>query len=208
MQDINNNLLRDNISKLMNSAKISQNALGKNIGMSQSNFSRAMSYNSKQCFTLAQIYKIAQYFNVSIDSLVGNTKSGKKSSEKEICQILTSLIEQRTLVRIDFERPEEVITPVVNYKGIPETETSTENTKYNAFIFPNFYDPGPLDRFTEDQLEDFRSDVYYGGNHDNSNKRINSFFDKYFQIYDMYTHNQITEEFFHEIVDKFLEDLQ
>ena len=52
-----------------------------------------------------------------------------------------------------------------------------------------------------------RSDVYYNGNHDEANKRINAFFEKYFQIYEMYLRNQITEELFHEITEKFLDDL-
>ena len=75
------------------------------------------------------------------------------------------------------------------------------------FIFPNFFDVGPLDRYTEDQIDNLQSDLYYNGNQDESNMRINHFFERYLKIYDMYLHNQMDENLFDEIVSKFLADL-
>ena len=206
MQNPNIDAMNDIIRQLMETNNIGQQELAKVIDMTQPNFSRAISKKHKQCFTLVQVYKIAQYFNISIDYLLGNDKSS--NSEKEICILFTSLLENRKLVKIDTSREEEIYTPYTRWDGVPDTEIEKRNVSYPAFIFPKHYDIGPIDRYTKDQLDDFRSDIYYGGNSDSSNIRINEFFEKYFQIYDMYLSAQITEDFFHEITKKFLDDLK
>lgn len=207
MQILNIDILNQNILKLMKEKELTQEQLGSAIGMSQSNFSRAINKKDAQCFTLEQVYNIALYFNVSVDYLLGNDQTNN-SSEKEICTLFTSLLEKRKLVKIDTEREEEIFTPFTRYDGVPDTDVSKKKISYQAFVFPNYYDPGPLDRYTDDEIEDLRSDIYHGGNHDNSNKRINTFFEKYFQIYEMYLHDQITKGLFHEIINKFLDDLK
>lgn len=207
MSNLNIDILNQNIQTLMEQEGLTQQQLAEKIDMSQPNFSRAFNNKGGQRFTLEQICKIADHFQVSIDFLLGFEKPTNKLSEKEICTLFTSLLEQRKLVKFDISREEEIYTPYKTFDGYPDCDTEKKHIQYNGFLFPSYFDIGPTDRYTEDQLDDFQSDILYGGNSDESNKRINAFFDRYFQIYDMYLHNQITKEFFHEIVDKFLADL-
>lgn len=208
MCKMNYNIIITNINSLMKEGNITQTQLASEIGMSQPNFSRAICPATKQHFTLEQIYKIAQRFNVSLDFLFGIDNNPSASSEKDICKLITSLIENRKLIHVDFKREEEILTPIHSPNGIPDCEKTSSIINYNAFLFPNYFDPGPLDRYTEYQIDDYQSDMYYNGNQDESNMRINSFFEKYFKLYELYTHNQISEEMFHEIIEKFLTDLQ
>lgn len=207
MRNLNIDILIQNIQSLMDKDNLTQQQLADAIGMSQSNFNRAINNKDGQRFTLEQVCNIANHFNVSVDCLLGFEKESTKKSEREICSLFTSLLEQRKLIKVDTSREEEIYTPFVLFNEPPDFMREKKTVHYPAFFFPSYIDVGPLDRFTDEQIEEFRSDIYYNGNHDEANKRINAFFEKYFQIYEMYLRNQITEELFHEITEKFLDDL-
>lgn len=207
MRNLNIEMLKTRIYNLMQENRITQETLSDAIGMTQPNFSRALSLTNSQCFTVEQIFKIAQYFDVSVDYLLDNVKPMDKKSERDICKFFTALLEKRTLVKVDFTRNEEIATPDFS-EGYPDSRITHEDISYHAFIFPKNTDPGPLDRFDEDQIDNLHSDYLYFGSKDESNCRINAFFDRYLQIYDMYVRNQMTEELFHEIAEKFMDDLK
>lgn len=208
MQNLNIDILTQRINDLRNKKNITQETLAKEIGMSQPNFNRAINQKNGQRFTLEQVFKIAQYFEVSVDYLLGNNKPSDKKTEKDICAFFTNLLEQRKLVKVPFSREEEIDTPYTSPTGNPDCSFEKKKISYDAFIFPKHFDPGPLDRFDEERIDDLRSDILYYGNSDESNKRINSFFAKYFQIYEMFLHAQMSEELFHEITEKFMADLE
>ena len=203
MQNLDIPMLKQRVYNLMQEKRITQEALASEIGMTQPNFCRAISFKNSQCFTLEQIFKIAQYFDVSVDYLLGNIKPKERSTEREICELFTDLIEKRTLVKVDYSREEEIYTPTCR-----DCEITKKQVSYNAFIFPSYLDPGPLDRFDEEQIDNLKYDVLYSGNSDDSNIRINTFFAQYFQFYELFVHNQIGEDLFHEITKKFLDDLK
>lgn len=207
MQNLNIDMLKDNIRNLMQENRVTQETLSSAIGMTQPNFSRAISPEKKQCFTLEQVFKIAQFFDISVDSLVGNEKPVTTESEKDICSLLTALLEKRKLIRVEHKRVEEIATPVA-IDGYPDVFVEKKEYVYDAFIFPRCTDVGPLDRFTEDQIDDLQMDYNCGGNIDESNTRINEYFQKFFNIYDLYLHNHISEEMLHEITEKFMSDLK
>ena len=207
MQNLNTDILSSRITSLMQEKKINQADLAAEIDMTQPNFSRAINNKNGQCFTLEQVYKLAQYFEVSVDYLLGNTKPANKQSEKDICEFFISLIESRKLVTIEHTREEEIYTPIYRDR-LPDCDITKEQVTYTSFLFPSYFDPGPLDRLDEDQIDNLRQDVLFGGNNDDSNIRINAFFTRYLQIYNMFVHNQMKEELFHEITKKFLDDLQ
>ena len=65
------NILKRNIKELLKNKNITQQQLAQTIGMSQSNVSKALSEGDKKCFTVEQIYSIADHFGVSIDWMLG-----------------------------------------------------------------------------------------------------------------------------------------
>lgn len=89
--DYDFSILNKNIKELMErqNPKLTQLDLADIIDSTQSRVSKVLSNNSKDCFTLEQIIKIAEYFNVSIDELLGTTKNRQLS----MADILTLLCE-------------------------------------------------------------------------------------------------------------------
>lgn len=207
MQKLNTKIILEKIQSLMERDGYNQSQLADKLGMTQPNFNRAFNNKNGQFFTLEQMYKISQVFNVSIDYLIGVEKPTPTSTEKEICLLFTSLLKQRKLVKMEISRKEDIYTPFSMYDHYPELHREQHTIAYPAFVFPNFFDVGPLDRYTEEQIDNLQSDLYYNGNQDESNMRINHFFERYLKIYDMYLHNQMDEDLFDEIVSKFLADL-
>lgn len=206
MQNLDIDRLTANIYNLMQSSNTTQVKLANAIGMTQSNLSRALSSKEGQCFTLEQVYKISQYFNVSVDFLLGEEKPAI-STEREICELFTQLIEKRQLICTKTPHEDEVYTPYMNERLDIDCNIENITIEYASFHFPNYENPGPLDRFTESEIDEMRDTALWGGNAHNANQQINGFFEKYLQIYEMYLHNHLSEELFHEITGKFLDDL-
>ena len=76
-------ILKRNISSLMENHKpeVTQEELGKVTGLSQPNISKLLSEKNKSCFSLAQLIAIADYFEVSLDSLIGRNLDNVKQKK-------------------------------------------------------------------------------------------------------------------------------
>ena len=72
MSEMNKELLKANIRKLLEERGVTQAELAEITGMSQPNVSKALNPKDKKCFTVDQLFAIAQHYGVSIDELVGN----------------------------------------------------------------------------------------------------------------------------------------
>lgn len=203
MSYLNKSILTTNIEALRKEQGLSQTEFAERIGTSQPNYSRAISENTSQCFTTEQLYNIATEFNVSIDSLFGLSQ---KHTDHEICSLFTSLLEQRKLIKVDFTREEWVYTPF-EIDGYPDCNREKKSVNYPAFIFPNHHDPGPLEAFSEDQLEDMEHNALCFGNADESNQRINSFFDKFLSLYEIYLAKKIPDDAYRKVIEEFLNEL-
>ncbi|MBR7085285.1 MAG: helix-turn-helix transcriptional regulator, partial [Oscillospiraceae bacterium] len=73
MSELNFDLLEKNIRILIQNQHITQQKLAEITGMTQANVSKALNPHENKHFTLEHIYRISQYFGISIDKLVGNT---------------------------------------------------------------------------------------------------------------------------------------
>ena len=69
MQEYDIDIMKRNISTLMDKHNISQTTLALEIGVAQSRISRIL--NGKDAFTIPQLVKIAKRFHVSVDDLLG-----------------------------------------------------------------------------------------------------------------------------------------
>lgn len=103
MLDMENYLiiLKRNISSLMENHKpeVTQEELGKVTGLSQPNISKLLSEKNKSCFSLAQLIAIADYFEVSLDSLIGRNLDKVKQKKSTMQDIISALFE---LEKVDF----------------------------------------------------------------------------------------------------------
>ena len=91
MSELNFDLLQENIRELLKKHDLTQRELAEIAGMSQGNLSKALNPDEKKQFTLEQQYRIAQYFGVSIDELVGNTVPAEiTTGPRSVLSILSS----------------------------------------------------------------------------------------------------------------------
>ena len=83
MSKFNRDILNQNIEIQLKKKNINKSKLAEILGMSQPNVSKALNPNKKKCFTLEQVINIADYFNVTIDSLVGSTYAAFKEAVEQ-----------------------------------------------------------------------------------------------------------------------------
>lgn len=122
MPDGNYEMLVKNIEMLMQNKSMIPAVLICETGIAQSQVIKALNLTQKTQFTFEQIWTIADYFNVSIDYLVGRKSATiitEQSSNKEICKFLTQLVESETItcpeIRIKEDMYEEVVEPHSGY---------------------------------------------------------------------------------------------
>lgn len=95
-------ILKRNIINLMKDHKpeVTQGKLGEITGLSQSNISKRLSEKDKSCFSLVQLISIADYFEVSLDSLIGRNLDDMKQKKATMQDVISALFE---LEKVDFE---------------------------------------------------------------------------------------------------------
>lgn len=113
-------ILNNNIKKLMKENSMSQNALSeaisKTVSLHQSRISACFNEDTSESFTLEQIVAIADFFKVSVDSLLGvsSHEMQKQLTARDICKLIATIINN--------------------------TDVSLQNDTYDqALIFPELY---------------------------------------------------------------------
>lgn len=198
MTKTNFKILKENIRRLMEENNVTQTKLGEIIGMSQSNVNKCLNIqDDSRCFTLNQICKIADYFEQSIDELVGRSQMAPFPSPKFICELFMKLISHYNIVHFDHEVTEKV---EVCY-SIDDEHFEDKKVKYDAFYFPNYiYAPPYFDEF---RLEELNNEVRVDGNELHDNIKINQFLQKFIDafekrdsgVYDEETYNILVEAY-------------
>ena len=79
--------------------EVTQEELGKITGLSQPNVSKRLSEKDKSCFSFIQLLAIADYFEVSLDSLIGRNLDNVKQKKSTMQDIISALFE---LEKVDF----------------------------------------------------------------------------------------------------------
>ena len=210
MTDNNYNILIENIETLMRNKNINQATLIRETGIPQSQMSKALNRSQKNQFTFEQIWAIADYFKVTIDSLVGRKADDTKDAElsnKEICKIMMRLIESESINYTDVEVEEDMYTEV-NWptNGYPYEYSKGKNT-YRMFFFANYLDPD-VTNCAQEQLDELEFDFSTQGNLDKKHREINDFFVYYFKLYDLLKHNDLEREIFDQAISAKLETLK
>lgn len=73
--------------------EVTQEELGKITGLSQPNVSKRLSEKDKSCFSFIQLIAIADYFEVSLDSLIGRNLDNIKQKNTTMQDIISALFE-------------------------------------------------------------------------------------------------------------------
>ena len=206
MQEFDVNILKRNVNDLLRNNHVTQQQLADAIGSIQSNVSKALSLKDKKCFTVEQIFAIADYFGVSIDWLVGYETARKKTvSQKAIAAFVAELLENGTMKSAAVTIEEEVYTSVINSHGFPDSESEKKKVVYNSLFFPDYWYPS--DRAHDEvSMDEFALEMFQDGN-ETKNFPLNEFLGKYLSILALYKKGQLSEEPYRIVLKDYLAQL-
>lgn len=203
MPNYNNDILIQNVRKLMEDNNITQQQLADILDMSQSNVSKALSASDKKNFTLDQVAGIAKHFQVSIDMLVGNYHAQDRDIKpRAICEYLVRLIEHDDIKVFNHPVEEDIYS--IDYDSRTYEQSCTHEKKtvnYDAFYFPAYwYIPDDVSALEYNKLV---AEMTQCGN-DTIHYQTNKFLHQFLQIYKLYKQNALEEETYRTVVSDLL----
>lgn len=204
MPNMNFDIMKSNIRSLMSSRNMTQEALGKEISMSQSNVNKCLKLgDGSRSFTLEQVCKIADVFGTSVDDLLGRQEESKSYSAEAICRLFSSLIRNYQIVHFDHTVEEEVWVPFVN--GY-DPDISKKNVTYDAFYFPNYITPPEY--FDDHRLWDLEDEARNAGNDLPGNISINNFLHRFLDAFEKYDSGDQNKDDFDILVNAYYQILK
>lgn len=207
MTNYDDNILIQNIHKLMKDNNITQQQLADILCMSQSNVSKALSKSDKKSFTLDQVVGIAKHFHVSIDMLIGNVQAQDHDiSPRAIGEYFVRLIEHKDINIFKHPVEEEIYS--VDYDpitGYPNCIHQKKIVNYNAFYFPAYwYVPEGI---SDHETSELYSEMTSCGNN-TRHYQTNKFFHQFLQIHKLYEQKALEEETYRTVVADLLKHLK
>lgn len=201
------NILKRNIKTLMKDKNITQEKLANALGMIQSNVSKALNENDSKCFTVMQIFKIAEYFDVSIDWLVGKEKkSSFDISNKSIAFVISELLKNDKITFFEHEATEYAFVPDYDESDFLNSYKQEKiKSKYYAFYFHNYWQlPNNANDIEEYEYHEECSQI---GNDTNYNK-LNEFIKVFIELKKSYDAKAFSKEAFDSIVLSLINGMQ
>ena len=208
MSKFNQDILERNIRELLKNKSMTQQQLADAIGMSQSNISKALSEGDKKCFTVEQIYSIADLFGVSVDWMLGyETAKQISTGPRAVGAFLAELLSAKNAKCAPVEVHETVYDAEHSWRnGYSECKVLEQDNTYLAIYFPNYWDPGESAK-TEEEFAELYSEATQCGN-DTKNTPLNQFLQKYVSILKVFQDGQISEEAYKIVLRDYLSQLR
>lgn len=196
-------ILKRNISMLMEQASMSQQDLADLLGMTQSGVSKCLKPDDEsRRFTLEQVCRIADHFNVSLDDLVGIKPADRKLSSREICSFIVALFESHIVKNATIEKSEVIYTPAPPNQIYGDRQD--RDVPYNALYFPGYYlldDDDPSISVADWDV------IQYEGNELSQNTEINNFLQKFIDAFDKYETGVYDEEAYRILLEAYFKIL-
>ena len=196
MQNYDIDILKKNVRSLMDEHGTKQEELAQYLEMSQSNVSKALSLKDKKCFTLEQTCRISDYFHVSVDRLVGKRTEYSAADNREIAEMLVTLIESGAVSFDEISMKEHVYTPGYPQGNIVESD---RDMVYPSLFFRNYWTPKLVNDEDGSEMVELQT---YGNT--TRNYPINEFLRKFIQIYTVYKRGELFEETYKAVVQDYL----
>jgi len=227
MPNLNLKIPRENISRLMEEQRISQNQLAETLGYTQPNICKYL--KSSTTIPLDFLYDVADHFGVTMDYLCQDHSNQPKvepvttleevpyvSPLIAVCNGLADIFKHAAISIKEIECQEVVYVEAIDDDGIDTgfyyrkrgvlgIDTDPFN-KYQAIYFSN-YDPVDGKGLTREEYEDYMSDIEHGGNTNTINCTINAFLRQLVDLYTIYQNGSIKKESYIDAIDRNLNDI-
>ena len=133
----------ERIESLM--GNMSQEKFGEIIGCQQAKVSSLLSRAGKKRFTVEELEKIADHFNVSVDFILGRDKKEKKKekrlSPREFCEILLDLLESPYPWDTCKVKVQDTLVQYLSKTHEPVEIRKNVEKEYPAIVFSMYPDP-------------------------------------------------------------------
>ena len=195
MQNFDIDILKRNVQKLMDEHGTKQEELADYLGMSQPNVSKALNLKYKKCFTLEQACRISDFYNVSVDYLVGKRTTYSAANNREIVDLLITLIESGKVSFSEVNMTEQVYPEPFPHES---SDPYNKEMQYPALFFRDYWLPGE-----EDVDGSQFADILAGGN-STGNYSVNDFLRKFIQVYTLRQKGDLYDETYKAVVHDYL----
>lgn len=207
MPELNFELLQTNIHALIEKHKLTQQKFAEIVGMTQANVSKALNPNEKKQFTIDQVYRISQYFHVSIDELTGNKAAEKSTvSPRAVLAFLVELLRTDKARVTTLEKKDEVFDISYGVHG-PSCSHIYLDVEYPAIYFPGHFEFDGMYDYETEEAQELYSEFSQCGN-ETPFYEMNDIIKKLLPMIELYKNKEIPEEAFQMIVDGYLKQLR
>lgn len=207
MSKFDQNILKRNIRDMLKNKNMTQQQLAEAIEMSQSNVSKALSEGDKKCFTVEQIYSIADHFGVSIDWMLGyETAERITTGPRAIGSFLAELLSSKVAKCATVEVHDTIHTFGYDARNEYDYKTLEQDNSYLAIYFPNYWNPSDYAK-TDKELQELYDEARGCGN-DTKNIPLNQFLQKFLSILKVFQDDQISEEAYKIVLRDYLSQLR
>lgn len=205
MSNYNSDILIENIKSHMSKKGITQEKLAEKLGMSQSNVSKALSTKDKKSFTLDQVVGIAKFFNVSVDSLIGESRNTDISlTPRSIATFIARMIEDGKAELISYKK-EEDIYEIDGFDYMPEAKHYTKEFNYPGLYLPSYwYIPSDI---PYDEAAMLQQEISQVGN-DTAMLEVNKFLKQFHEIHSIYKSHGLSDETYRSVLSDMLSHLR
>lgn len=204
-------ILIENIEKMITERNIKATKLARETDIAQPKMSRCLNRMGDTNFSIEDICRIADYFEVSVDFLMGRNKTKSDPvSNKEICRQMMRLIESGAVTVIEKDAEEDAYLPI-EYPADEVTypyEYKKIVSKYKMFYFSNYDqlpDPEGLDELERDEICE---DCLINGTENEKGEELNSFLDYYLKFLDLYKKNNLPRDMFDTAIEDRLNQMK
>jgi len=176
--------------------------LKEGVSFNQPTLSAWTKSDSAPCPTVEKLMVLADYFDVSIDWLVGHkNKSSYKPGLYDFCKYISDIFENFSDIRFcTITKEEQTFDMYIDeYHANVEYQQRAKDTTYNAIYFSNWSPPANLRA-----LEEYSQT----GNYNYFNSRVNRFLEKYISILNMKAKGHLDSEQFDILLNSYLDALK
>lgn len=183
---------------------MSQEKFGEIIGCKQSKVSSLLSRAGKKRFTVEELEKIADHFNVSVDSLLGRNEKKKAPGQiapRDFCEMLVDMVDFQGY---SMHLKEITVKEKSGYMCGDEITHTTSENQYLSVYFSEYH--GNSDEFVINNLNK-DAPVKQVGYFEESAHEINKFLCHWNKIRKAYFEGHIDREYYDILVSKKLSEV-
>lgn len=182
---------------------MTQADFGKIIGCKQGKASQLLNRSGEKRFTVEELEKIADHFNVSVDSILGRDKREKKKekqiSPREFCEVLLDLLESQYPWDTCKVKVQDTVVQYRKRNGDRIYAEEKIEKEYPAIVFSMYPDPH---KHRAAYVADSQC------NHSGYSESVNFFLNSISQLRPVYLNHTISEDVYKFAVEGLLKEVE